>query len=354
MDDEYYQILGVGRKASEGEIKKAYYKLARENHPDKAKDKEEATKRFQKISEAYEVLSDPEKREIYDRVGKEGLKGGPQQNPFDIFSQMFGANSNFGGFSFNQSQRGPRKNKETVFHLKVSLKDAYTGNKKKLKITRKIVVDKASKEQIKVADLENTWYTCSSCSGQGMGIEMRQLGPGMFTQQQTMCSTCSGRGNILHDSYTIDEVTEIIEVNIPKGVNQNHQIRMANSGNVLPGALPGDLIIVLNVPSSEKDFTRRGNDLYYSKKILLSEALTGSSFKIETLDNRILYISFNSAIPNEHKKIPNEGIDGGSLVIVFDVVFPTFPKEKKKELKKLLPFPQTKVEKNKDDVSYSI
>ena len=348
---DYYQILNIKKDASESEIKKSYYKLARENHPDKfpEEQREEATKKFQEIGEAYEVLSDSEKRRVYDVSGKEGLQGmGNNVNPFDIFS-MFGQSFNFQEQMRNQTT----KNKETIFPLKVSLKDAFLGKTKKLKITKKVIVSKETKEPI-LEDLKRTWDRCSTCQGRGCTMVTRQIMPGMFAQTQKECSDCSGKGFILLDSFLIEEMTEIIKVEVPKGVANNQQLRIPNQGNVVPGSLPGDLLIVFNVENTEKGFIRKGSDLYFEKKILLYESLCGSSFKITHLDDRVLYVSFSSALPGERKNIKNEGINGGNLVIVFDVVFPTITKDKRKELRKILPYPQDKSRKGEKDIGYQI
>lgn len=349
----YYEVLGVSKNATSSEIKKAYHKLARQNHPDKFPEgeREEATKKFQKIGEAYEVLSDEEKRKIYDISGEEGLKGGMPSNvdPFEMFASMFGGNNPF-GFSTNREPQ-VQKNKETVFHLKVSLKDVYTGKKKKLKVTQKVIVSKESKDVIE-DNLERTWEKCGSCNGQGAVMEMRQMG-NMITQTQKICNSCSGKGFQLLDEFKIEEVSHIIEVNIEKGAFDNSHIRFRNQGNVTVGTYPGDLIVVLQTEEREKGFLRNGQDLIYQKKILLSEALTGTSFKISHLDDRKLYISISSAIPGERKIIKGEGIKNGNLVIIFEVIFPELSKEKKKEIKKLLPLVE-KVKKDEKDVVYSI
>ena len=222
----YYEVLGVSKNATSSEIKKAYHKLARQNHPDKFPEgeREEATKKFQKIGEAYEVLSDEEKRKIYDVSGEEGLKGGMPGNvdPFEMFASMFGGN--FGFSTNNNREVRIQKNKETVFYLKVSLKDVYTGRKKKLKVTKKAIVSKETKEAVE-NNLERTWSKCSSCQGQGAIMEMRQMG-NMITQTQKMCNSCSGKGFELLDEFKIEEVSQIIEVNIEKGVLDNSQIRL--------------------------------------------------------------------------------------------------------------------------------
>jgi DnaJ family protein A protein 2 len=378
--EDYYEILGVSKDATESQIKKAYYKLARENHPDKLSEaeREEGTKKFQQIGEAYEVLSDANKRAIYDASGKEGLKGGVGANtdPFEMFSSMFGQdfnpfssgfssgfNSQFGNFNFRNAQNSYNdqivKNKETVFPLKVSLKEAFTGRKRKLKVTRKAIVN--SKKEVVENHLEKTWTKCITCKGQGIVHEIRQMG-NMISQMQRECSSCHGKRFSLLPEFEISEITIIIEVNIPKGVTNNSAIKFENAGNVLPGTYPGDLIVVLNVENMENNFKRSGKNLIYEKKILLSEALCGSSFQLRHLDDRILYISFTSAIPGETKIIPGEGLkeesgNSGDLVIIFEIVFPSasnLNKEKRKQLKKLLPSPLEKVERGDKDVKYTI
>jgi DnaJ family protein A protein 2 len=381
--EDYYEILGVSKDATESQIKKAYYKLARENHPDKLSEaeREEATKKFQQIGEAYEVLSDANKRAIYDASGKEGLKGGAGANtdPFEMFSAMFGQdfnrfgssfnsafNSPFGNFNFgNTSNRNDTqivKNKETVFPLKVSLKEAFTGRKRKLKVTRKVIVN--SKKEVVENNLEKTWTKCKTCNGQGIVTEIRQMG-NMISQTQRECTSCHGKRFSLLAEFEISEITIIIEVNIPKGVTNNSAIKFENAGNVSPGTYPGDLIVVLNVENIENNFKRNGKDLIYEKKILLSEALCGSSFQLRHLDDRVLYISFTSAIPGEIKTIPGEGLkvgpeesgDSGNLVIVFEIIFPSasnLNKEKRKQLKKLLPSPLEKIERGDKDVKYTL
>ena len=339
---DFYEVLGLKKGASDSDIKKAYYKLARENHPDKveADKREEATKNFQKIGEAYETLSDPEKRSIYDQYGKEGLQnnnGG--HNPFDMFSQMFG---NFGfGQQFGQRQQNNReknrKNKQTVFPIKISLTDVYKGIEKKLKVTRKVVFNKTTKEKVDVKDYESSWKECERCKGNGVVMEMRQMG-NMITQTQKPCESCSGKGYKFLVDYELQEVSEIVSVICERGIANGTEILFSNLGSASEGYLPGDLIIVVQTAEEEKGFTREngGRNLIFRKEISLAEALCGVNFVIQSLDGREIRVQYNDVItPNERRTIPKEGILGANLIVHFDIVFPTKVKNKEK-LRKLL------------------
>ncbi len=337
---DYYEILGLKKDATENQVKKAYYKLAREYHPDKVESdkREEATKKFQEIGEAYEILSDSEKRNIYDQFGKEGLTqgGNPDVNPYDIFSQMFGQNF---GFNMNQNMNRnvKRKNKETVFPLNISLTNVYKGLTKKLKVSRKVVIDKTTNEKIDIKDYETTWKKCDTCRGNGAIMKQMQIGPGMFTQTQSACDSCKGKGHMFLPNFGLLDISEIIQVDIPKGVENGKQILFENLGNASAGFLPGDLWIIIQTSGEEKGYIRKNNNLIYHKKIKLNEALCGTSFILKSLDDRDIKISYSDVItPGEKRIVKNEGIDG-DLIIIFEIIFPkNISKENKNKLKKIL------------------
>ena len=342
---DYYDVLGVNKNASTSEIKKSYYKLAKKFHPDKADDneKEKHTQKFQEIGEAYEVLSDPKKRENYDKFGKEGLKNSHHVNPFDIFSQMFGG----GNFSFNQRKTGIRKNNDTRFVIKLSLKDAFTGKTKKLKITQNVIVDV---EGNKTEDIERVSIECKSCRGNGQTAQMRQIGPGMMQQVLHACNECKGKGYILTQGYKIEERSQIIEINVKKGVSSGDNQIFKNLGNYSAGRYPGNLIVTFDVNNDENGFKRTSySELIYEQNITLMEALTGGCFVLNHLDGRKLLVNFEAIIkPGDEKIIKGEGIDGGDLIIEFKTVFPDkLSNNKREKLKKLLPQPD-KI--NKKDV----
>ena len=339
---DFYENLGLKKGSSDSDIKKAYYKLARENHPDKveADKREEATKNFQKIGEAYETLSDPEKRAIYDQYGKEGLQNNGMNsghNPFDVFSQMFGGmNFGFGAQNMNRKEKN-RKNKQTVFPIKISLIDVYKGIEKKLKVTRKVVFNKTTKEKVDVKDYESSWKECEKCKGNGVVMEMRQMG-NMITQTQKSCETCAGKGYKFLVDYELQEVSEIVSVICERGIANGTEILFANLGSASEGYLPGDLIIVVQTAEEEKGFIREhgGRNLIFRKEISLADALCGVNFVIQSLDGREIRVQYTDVItPNEKRTIPKEGILGANLIVHFDIVFPTKVKNKEK-LRKLL------------------
>jgi len=327
---DFYKTLGVEKNATEDEIKKAYRKLAIKFHPDKAPagKEDEYTQKFQKITEANEVLSSPEKREIYDRQGIEGLKN-PQQNPFaGDFSDFF---RNFA--SFGVPQRQQRKNSDTVFQLDLTLKDTYKGTTKKIKITKQAIVDQ--KGEIIKENLEKTWGPCKSCKGQGMTMKIIQNGP-MIQQFQQNCDDCSGNGVSLLKGFKIKEVSEIINIDIPKGLNNGEQRRFDKQGNCSPGVIPGDIVVVFRVADCN-GFTRNGLNLEYTHPTSLSEALCGGSFNLVMLDDNFITINFDFITMKngqvEKKMVPNLGFNGGNLVISFSITFPDLTEKQRQSLK---------------------
>ena len=355
-NDEYYNVLGVKKNDNSSKIKKAYYNLAREYHPDKATPdkKEEYTQKFQKISEAYEVLGDEEKRKIYDQFGKEGLgnNGGPHTNPFDIFSQFFG-NNGAGGFSFNGNSFGQsrnntfvrkraKKSSPVVHQVNIKLEDLFKGKTIKLRITKKAIFEKHCNEP-EENNFEKTWVQCGGCHGVGVKMERRQIAPGLISQVQTACNKCLGTGNILKPNYELKDFASIIEVNVKRGMDIRKEIVIDGGGNCYPGTLPGDIIIALNVIPHDI-FKLEGNNLRIRKKILLSEALCGFSFNLVHLDNTTITIKSNDIInPGDIKRIKDLGMYNkfelrGDLIIEFEIEFPeSLLIHQKKNIKKYLP-----------------
>jgi len=314
---EYYDILGVAKDATPAQIKKAYRKLAIKNHPDKGGDPE----KFKKISVAYDTLSDPEKKELYDKYGKEGVEqgGGGARNADDIFSMFFG-----GGGGGGRRQRGPRKGKDVVHPLKVSLDDIYNGKVVKISVNRQRM------KYPKGMDSASAIRTCDACDGRGFVVQIRRMGP-MIQQVQQPCSKCGGTGKIVAKGVKQVKERKILEVPIDKGVNNGKKIKFDGESDEHPGLMPGDVIFVVQ-EKPHPIFKRKGADMLMQKDINICEALCGTKFLVKQLDGRELLISTEPGKvikPGEIMCIDDEGLpyEGnpytkGKLFILFDVKFP--------------------------------
>jgi len=241
----FYDRLGVKPDASESEIKKAFYKLAQKWHPDKvdASQKAEAEEKFKEINEAYEVLSDKNKRETYDRYGKEGLSetGFHAGDPFDIFGSFFGHTGGRYG-------RGPQRTEDIKHPIGVTLSDLYKGIKKKMRVSRNVICADCKGSGSK---REGAVTKCSGCDGQGIRIEITSHG-NMRLQRQTTCSACKGRGEVIppgdqcekcKGQKVLREAKEI-EVEIEKGMKWGEAISFYGESDQSPDCIAGDLIFV--------------------------------------------------------------------------------------------------------------
>ncbi|KAI3470660.1 hypothetical protein Pfo_027323 [Paulownia fortunei] len=378
---KYYEILGVSKNASQDDLKKAYRKSAIKNHPDKGGDPE----KFKEIAQAYEVLSDPEKREIYDQYGedalKEGMGGGGSSghNPFDIFESFFGGNP-FGGkhlicnMSLNWlgsaqkrnivghificspgggSSRGRRQRRgEDVIHpLKVSLEDLYNGTSKKLSLSRNVLCPKCKGKGSK----SGASMKCSGCQGSGMKVSIRHLGPSMIQQMQHPCNECKGTGETISDKdrcpqckgEKVVQEKKVLEVIVEKGMQHGQKITFPGEADEAPDTVTGDIVFVLQQKEHPK-FKRKGDDLFVEHTLTLTEALCGFQFILTHLDNRQLLIKSEPGEvikPDQFKAINDEGMPmyqrsfmKGKLYIQFTVDFPeSLSPEQSKALEAVLP-----------------
>ena len=312
-DKKYYNILNIDINSSQSEIKKAYRKQALQWHPDKNQhQKELAEEKFKEISESYQILSNPEKRKLYDQFGEDGMKemntGGNFTNPFDMFSNLFsesgfgGSGSGFGGFggesdfnpfgSFRNSRRSEKKGEIIKVVIEYTLEETYNGSKKKIDYNKNILCKKCDGTGSKNKKKDK----CSDCNGKGMKITMRRIGPGMVQQMQQSCNSCNGSGRTVNKSKRCNtcvngvvniSVTDYI--NIPISVENKSHIIKENIGNEIDNGIKGDIAFIF-IEKEHKLFKRYGLNLLCNFEINIGEALLGFSREIINLDNKKIII----------------------------------------------------------------
>jgi len=353
-ETEFYDRLGIAPDAPLDEIKKAYKKCAIKYHPDKNPNNPEAETKFKEISEAYEVLADENKRAMYDKYGKDALKEGgfSAHSAHDIFEQFFGGG--FGSFFGGGGRQGPRRTEDIAHELQVTLDDLYKGKTTKLSVTRNIICTACTGAGTKSGGSAGK---CKTCDGRGIRLVIKQLGPGMIQQMQTVCHDCGGKGEQIKEEDKCKECKgkkvvkdkKVLTVYIDKGMKHGQKIVFSGESDEAPGMEPGDIIFVL-IEKKHDMFKRNGNDLYMECSIPLIEALAGFNFTIKHLDDRQLLVKSEKGdviTPGEVRVITNEGMpkykapfEKGNLYITFNVEFPKpgFLKDKQlQELEKLLP-----------------
>ena len=285
MKDDYYEILGVSKSASASEIKKAYRKKALQYHPDKNPGDANAEQQFKKAAEAYEILSDQQKRQQYDQFGHAAFEGGQGfggggMNMDDIFSQfgdIFG--SAFGG-GFGGGGRLTTKGKNLRVRVKLTLEELVLGVEKKIKVKRKVQAPEAR------------FSTCRACGGSGQVMRVTNTVLGRM-QTASTCSACGGSGQSLvnrpsgADANGLIAKEELVSVNVPAGVEDGMQLKMSGKGNDAPGnGISGDLIILIQV-ESHKSLSREGNNLHMDLYVSLPEAILGASKEIDTIQGPV-------------------------------------------------------------------
>ena len=305
---DYYEVLGVSKDADAKEIKKAYRKLAMKYHPDKNPGDKAAEEKFKEINEAYEVLSDEEKRSTYDRFGHDGVNGqagfggGQGFGGFggsggfggfeDIFGDIFGSGfGGFGGSGGSSRRRGPRRGADIRQSVTIKFEEAAFGKKIKVKINRSEECDECHGSGAKPG---TTKKTCPTCHGSGTVQSVQRTPFGNIASQRT-CSTCNGEGEInespcnkCHGKGSVRK-TKTIEVDIPAGIDDGQMIKLSGQGEVgEKGGPRGDLYIVVNVQKHEI-FTREGYDVYIEMPIRFTQAALGDKLEVPTLDGKVSY-----------------------------------------------------------------
>lgn len=296
---DYYEILGVSKSASDDEIKKAYRKLAIKYHPDKNPDDKAAEEKFKEAAEAYEILSNSEKRQRYNQFGHAGVGGasggggghyGGGMNMDDIFSQ-FGDIFGGGGFGGGSSRGGGRRvmrGSNLRIKVKLNLQEIAKGVEKKLKVNKFVSCNTCKGSGAK----NGTFDTCKLCNGSGVQIRTQQTFLGAM-QTQTTCSGCNGEGKTVKDKCNtchgdgIVRAEEVISINIPAGVAEGMQLSVGGKGNAAPrGGINGDLLVLIE-EEEHPELKRDGSNLFYDSYVNFADAALGTSIEIPTVDNKV-------------------------------------------------------------------
>lgn len=352
---DYYDVLGVGHDATNDEIKKAYRKMAIKYHPDKNPGDKVAEEKFKEAAEAYDVLSDAEKRQKYDQFGHNmgpqmgagGFGGGgfggfggfhtggfSMEDIFaqfgDIFGDVGGQSSGFGGAQYGRPRKRVNKGSDLRITVKVTLKDIYTGVTKKLKIPRYVACEACNGTGAKDG---TSFHTCERCHGSGV-VDTVQQTPFGNIRSQSVCSACNGEGKVISEACPhcngtgVEKKSEIIEFNIPPGVEDGMQLTIRGKGNApRNGGINGDLIVVIQ---EEKDpnLIRDGKDVIYNLMLDFPIAALGGSAEVPTIEGRARLKIAAGTQPGKVLRLRGKGLprlnggDNGDLLVNVMVYVP--------------------------------
>lgn len=358
---DYYEVLGVSRNASADEIKKAYRKAAIQFHPDKNPGDKNAEEKFKEAAEAYDVLSNPDKKARYDQFGHAGMGGAASggaggfgdfggayggftmEDIFSRFGDIFGG-GRFGGFSSGTSGSGysrksVNRGSDLRVKVKLTLAEIVKGTAKKLKIKKDITCDQCGGTGAKDA---NSYTTCSTCGGSGHVTQVVNTFFGR-TQTTTTCPTCDGSGKVItnpcpkcHGNGTV-KGEEIVEINIPAGVGEGMQLSVSGKGNAAKhGGINGDLLVVIE-EEPHPELKREGNDLIYNLQLNIADAVLGNSVEIPTVDSKARIKIEPGTVAGRVLRLRGKGIPDvngygtGDLLVVVDIHIPAHVSPAEKE-----------------------
>lgn len=344
-DFDYYEILELKKDADAEQIKKAYRKMALKYHPDRNSGDKEAEENFKRVNEAYQVLSDPQKRQIYDQYGKRGLEGGgyhfDSSDIGDIFSQFFGeAFGGFGGFGRSKPRQnsGEKYPRDVGLELEIDFKDAVFGGKRKIVNTYKKPCASCKGTGAKDGKLE----TCATCKGRGQVafsqgfMTFAQSCPnckGAGKMPSKKCEECGGRG------FELSE--EEFELPIPEGVNDGNRIRVSGRGNILNSGTRGDLYVEISV-REDPHFIRNYDDIYLEVPIFFTQVLLGGVVSVPALRGELELKVPVGVKDKQQFKFRGKGVKSlqngayGDFIAVAKIEYPKKLNEEQKELIKKL------------------
>lgn len=338
MKKDYYDILGVDKKASKDEIKRAFHKLAKKYHPDNGSTGDEA--RFKEVGEAYQTLSNDKKRAEYDTYGHTFAGGAGGGNPFEGFGQGFSGfsaqgfdlNDLFGDLFGGQHGGGRRQQKrgrDISVDLQFTFADAIFG------VERTILLAKTAECEVCAGtggEKDAGFEACSSCNGQGQVHETRQSILGAMTSVRE-CSVCHGRGRSPKKKCSpcsglgVDKKQQEIKIKVPAGIVHGEMIRLTGMGEAVPHGVPGDLYVKVHV-EAHPTFTREGNNLLMDLNIKLTDALLGGTYTITTLEGDAIDlkvpagVAIGEVLRVKGKGVPHERSKRGDLLVTLKIQLP--------------------------------
>lgn len=350
---DYYEVLGVAKTATPEELKKAYRKLAIQYHPDKNPGDKTAEEKFKEAAEAYDVLSDPQKRQRYDQFGHEGVGGASgggfdagmsMQDIFDHFGPIFGGGrfSDFFGGGRSNARR-TRKGSDLRVRVKLTLKEVVTGVEKKIKVRKHV----ACKHCNGTGAEDGSFTTCTTCNGTGnvMRVQNTMLGR---LQTQSPCPTCGGEGKVISkkcshcggEGVVSDE--EVVTINIPAGVGEGMQLTVPGKGSApRHGGVNGDLYVLIE-EEEHPDLIRADSDLVYNALLPLTTLINGATIEIPTIDGKAKVKVDAGTQPGKVLRLKGKGIPSvngygvGDLLVHINVYIPEkLTKDERKIFEKL-------------------